>query len=114
MRHPLDLLLRILDRLGDRSGKLFEQVGEVKLLGAGLASRRLVLRVGLDTSVRVETADNTVCFGENLAALLDQWADLADELLLVELLLGLSLGRLDPLFRCQRGLGNVYEIRLPS
>jgi hypothetical protein len=104
MGHALELLLRIFDRLGDRSGEFLEQVGEVKLLGAGLARRRLVLGVGLNTTVWVETADDAVRLGEDLASLFDEGLDLANELLLVEFLLGLSLGSFDFLGGRQRSL----------
>jgi hypothetical protein len=57
-----------------------------------------VLGPGLNPTVGVETTDDAVGLAEDLAALLDQRADLAHELLLVQLLLGSTLGRLDLLF----------------
>lgn len=67
----------------------------MELLGSGLASAGLVLSVGLDVSVGVDAADDTVRLAEDVATLLDEGADLLDERLLVALVLGLALHGLD-------------------
>ncbi|KAJ6446047.1 vacuolar transporter chaperone 4 [Purpureocillium lavendulum] len=87
--HAVDLALGVVDGLGDGA------VGEVVLLGARVLGGRLVLGLALDAAVGVHAADQAVGLGEDLAALLDEGLDLADELLLVELLLGRLLGLVD-------------------
>jgi hypothetical protein len=57
-----------------------------------------VLGLALDPDLGIETTNDAVGLTEDLADLLDQRADLAQELLLAQLLLGSMLGRLDLLF----------------
>jgi hypothetical protein len=92
VRHALDLLLGTVDGSRDRTGELLEHVGEMELLGGSLTRSRLVLGVGLDAAIRVETADHAVGFLEDATAFLDQRADFLYQLLFVKLLLGSSLG----------------------
>lgn len=65
------------------------------LLRGGLTGRRLVLGVGDDSSIRVQTANDAVGFGEDLPSFLDQGLDVLDELFLVKLLLWSRLSALD-------------------
>ncbi|TKW49633.1 hypothetical protein CTA1_6122 [Colletotrichum tanaceti] len=103
VRHVLDLALRTLDRLGDSSSQLrqrvnaylLEDLGQVMLLWSGLTSLRLGLGILLDATIRVQGANAAVQFGQDLATLFDERLDVLDELLLVALLLGLALSRLN-------------------
>ncbi|ROW14095.1 hypothetical protein VPNG_04149 [Cytospora leucostoma] len=92
----LELALGAVDGLRDGACELCVWIDvEVELLGCGLTRASLVLSVGLDVAVGVETADDAVRLAEDVAALLDQRADLLDQGLLVALVLGLALRRLD-------------------
>ncbi|ROW04596.1 hypothetical protein VMCG_05073 [Cytospora schulzeri] len=98
VRHVLELALGAVDCLGDGAvddAYLLDNLSKVELLRRGLASAGLVLGVGLDVTVRVEAPDDAVGLAEDVAALLDERADLLDQGLLVALLLGLALHGLD-------------------
>ncbi|KUI55957.1 hypothetical protein VP1G_10783 [Cytospora mali] len=74
---------------------LLDNLSKVELLRSSLTCARLVLSVGLDVTIRVEAADDTVRLAEDVASLLDERADLLDEGLFIALLLGLALHGLD-------------------
>lgn len=82
-------------RYWDGDAYLLDNLSKVELLGSGLAGAGLVLSVGLDVSVGVEAADDTVRLAQDVAALLDEGANLLDESLLVALVLGRALSGLD-------------------
>lgn len=102
MWHVLELALGIVDALRHVASEILEHVGEVVLLGSGLACRRLVLGIGRDPTIRIQTLDDALGFGEDAAALFDQRPDLPDELFLVALIFGRALGFVDFLVWCQR------------
>lgn len=95
MRHVLELALGVLDALRHVAGEILEHVGETVLLGRGLARCRLVLGVGCDAALRVETLDDALGLVEDAAAFFDQRLDLLDQRLLVALFLGGALGLVD-------------------
>ena len=45
-----------------------------------------------DMSIRIETTDRTIAFAEDLATLFDEWLDVVDKLLLVELFARSAVG----------------------
>jgi hypothetical protein len=69
----------------------------VVLLGSSLTSSSLVLGVGRDTTIGVETADNTVCFSQDLTTLFNERLDDLDEFLLVTFILGGTLSSVNVL-----------------
>ncbi|TLD10436.1 hypothetical protein PgNI_05932 [Pyricularia grisea] len=95
VRHALELLLGIVDALGDGAGQLLEVVSQVILLRSGLTAGCLVLGVGLNTSIRVESTNAAVGLGKDLATLLDQRPDIPDKSFLVKLILGSALSLLN-------------------
>lgn len=78
-----------------RKTYLLDNISKVILLGRTLAGALPGLGIGLDVAVRVEAADDAVGLAQDVATLLDEGLHLLDELLLVALVLGLGLGRLD-------------------
>lgn len=92
VRHVFQLLLGIFDALGHVASEVLEDLGQVVLLGRGLARSSLVLGVGGDAAVGVETLDDALGLGEDAAAFLDQRLDFADERLFVALILGSAFG----------------------
>jgi hypothetical protein len=97
MRHTSNLLLRIVDGCGYVSSQILESIGETILLWGGFSGSGLVLSVGGDSSIGIETTDDTVGFGQDLTSLFDKWFDGVHQLLLVKLLFWLALGCIDGL-----------------
>lgn len=100
MRHTGDLLLGVVDGLSDISSELLKDFRETVLFWSRLSGGSLVLGVGLDASIGIKTTDDTICFGQDHTALLDQWLDGIDQFLLVEFFLWLALGCFDGLHVC--------------
>lgn len=100
MRHACDLLLGVVDGLGHVASKLLEYIREAVFLRSGFARSGPALGISSDASVGVETADDAIGFGENLATLFDEGLDGVDKLLFVEVFFGLTLGGVD----CLRGV----------
>lgn len=98
MRHVFKLLLGVFDALGNVTSEVLEDFGQVVLLWSGLARSSLVLGVGCDAAVRVETLDDALGLGEDATAFLDQRLDFPDERLFVTLILGSAFGLVDFLF----------------
>jgi hypothetical protein len=95
MRHALQLLLSVFDTLGDVAGEFLEQICESVLLRAGLARGSLVLCVGGDAAVWVQTLDGSLGLVENTTTLFDQGPDFPDKRLLVTLIFGGALCCID-------------------
>lgn len=91
MRHALQLLLGVLDTLGDVAGEFLEQICESVLLRASLARGSLVLCVGGDPAVGVQTLDGPLGLAEDTTTLFDQGPDFPDKRLLVALFFGGAL-----------------------
>merc|ERR1711981_1385583 len=91
MGHTLELALGVVDGRSNASGELLEQLGEMSFLGSGFTTSNLLLRVLLDTAIRIKTSNGTVGLGQDLATLLNQRSDLSNKLLLLNLGLGRNI-----------------------
>ena len=76
---------------------LRDNLRQLILLGRRLGRGSFLLGVGLDSAVRIHGADRAVRLGQDTSTLFDQWLDVLDDLLLVELVLGRSIGRVKAL-----------------
>ena len=62
MRHASNLLLCVVDGQSDVSCQLLENLSETILLRSSFSRSGLVLGIGGDSSIRIETTDGTVGF----------------------------------------------------
>ena len=92
MGHVFKLPLGIFDALSNVTSEVLEDFGQVVLLRSGFTRRSLVLGVGCDAAIGVETLDDTLGLGEDATAFLDQGLNLPDKRLFVTLILGSAFG----------------------
>jgi hypothetical protein len=78
---------------------LFEHIRKTILLRGRLSRSCLALGLALDSSIWIQSSDDTVGFLEDLAPLFNQRSHGIDELLFIELVFGLSLRRINSLCR---------------
>jgi hypothetical protein len=97
VRHVVDALLRIVDRLDDDGGEFLEALGDAVLFGRSFTGGRFGFGLCRDMSIGIETADRAVAFAKNAATFFDQRLDVLDEFLFVKLLAGCAVGFLDVL-----------------
>lgn len=90
--HVLELALGVVDALRHVAGKVLEDLGEVVLLGRGLARRRLMLSVCRDAALGIQALDDAFGLVEDASAFLDQRLDFLYERLFVALVFGGALG----------------------
>ena len=98
--HVGNLLLRVVDGSDDGSSELLQAVGELVLLGSGLASLLAALGLSSDAAIGIETTERAVALVQDAATLFDERLDVVDKLLLVELVARCAVGLLDVLMIC--------------
>jgi hypothetical protein len=97
VRHVGNLLLRVIDGGDDRSGELLEVVGELVLLGCCLSGLLTALRLSGDATIGIETTKRAVALVKDARALFNEWLDIVDKLLFVELVARCAIGCFDVL-----------------
>lgn len=100
MGHVCDLLLCVVDGGHDCGGELLEVVGKLVFLGRGFASLLAALCLCGDAAIGVEATEGAIAVVEDAAAFFDEWLDVVDEFLFVELVAGCAIGLLDVLRWC--------------
>lgn len=100
VRHVVELLLCVLDRLNNGGCELLERVGQGVFLRRRFAGGGSRFCGGGDVSVWVEASDGTVAFLQDAVAFLDHGLDVFDELFFVKLLLGCAVCFVHALWFC--------------
>ncbi len=98
MRHIVELLLRVLDRLDDIRRQFFEGVGKGMLFGRGFAGLGAGFGGGGDGAVRVEATEGAVAFLEDAVAFFDHGFDVFDDFFFVELFFWGAFGFVEALW----------------
>ena len=107
VRHVRNPLLGVVDGFDDGRRQLLERFGKSVLLFRGFAAGRSCFGVGGNGSVGIETSDGAIAFLQDPVALFKHGLDVLDELLFVKLLLGGSVGFLNPLLCYQQCVHRV-------
>jgi hypothetical protein len=97
MRHICNPLLRMVNRLDDVGGQLFQSLGHTIFFRARLSTRSVCLSLRRNVSVGIETADCAIAFAEDAAAFFDERLDLIDQFFFVELVSRGTIGFIDEL-----------------
>jgi hypothetical protein len=66
-------------------------------LGCGLASLSTALSLSSDATIRIETTEGTVALVKDTRTFFDEWLDVVDKLILIELLLWRAVRSFDVL-----------------